>query len=107
MDPRIAFKRLAETNGKLPIEPWEPTLLKVMPEECANCLLGPNPLVDEESIQQHLDQCAEMVFQCHLSTIAGKPRCCYQFFEQQISLVARLAKQYGWYVYEGIGTRNV
>ena len=53
------------------LESWNRQTLLVMPEACANCLLGPDPLVDPATIKSILAQCTERVFTCHLTTIAG------------------------------------
>lgn len=81
-------------------EPWDRTIVKVMPQECANCLLGDDPVVGAEEVQALLDAVAidGRVFECHLASIAGKGRCCYRFFREGRSLVVRLAQLYGWWV---------
>jgi len=100
-----AFERLDIAATLEAVEPWEPQILKVMPEECANCLLGQNPLVEPGVIDHILEGRNDdhRAFTCHLSTIALKPRCCFLFFEQNRSLVVRLAKINGWFEYKGIG----
>ena len=85
------------------LESWNRQTLLVMPEACANCLLGPDPLVDPATIKSILAQCTERVFTCHLSTIAGRPRCCYTFFDEGRSLAAVLARWQGWFAYVPVG----
>jgi len=98
------FQALNDAEEREEREPWDPKIVKVMPEACANCLLGPDPLVGTEVIEDILAQIAGVgTFTCHLSTIAGRPRCCFTFFQEGRSLVARLAKHGGWFAYVPIG----
>lgn len=78
---------------------WDPTVVLVMPEPCKNCLMGANRLVSEKVATIMLERIAEAgnTFQCHLSTIAGDPRCCNLFFKANSSLTVRLAKMNGWW----------
>lgn len=87
---------------------WEPSIVLVMPEPCKNCLLGPDRLVPDEHRDDILEQLNinGCIFECHISTIAGQPRCCHKFFEQNLSLVVRLAKMNGWWEYRGIHERS-
>lgn len=78
---------------------WDPTVVLVMPEPCKNCLMGANRLVSEEVATKLVDSIIEKgnTFECHLSTIAGDPRCCNLFFRANLTLVVRLAKMNGWW----------
>lgn len=94
---------LSDAEERKEREPWDPGIVLVMPEACANCLLGPDPLVGSEVIKDILAQCGDGTFNCHLSTIAGRPRCCFTFFKEGRSLAAVLAKSGGWFAYAPVG----
>ena len=97
------FQALDDSEEREDREPWLKKIVLVMPEPCTNCLLGPDPLVGAEEIKSILAQCTERVFFCHLSTIAGRPRCCHTFFEEGHSLAAMIARWKGWFAYVPIG----
>jgi len=69
----------------------------IMPKVCDECLLSTRKIVSDSRRDELLDSCKESgrAFQCHKATIAGETRVCRAFFDQNHSLVVRLAKLFG------------
>ncbi len=66
----------------------------VMPKVCDQCLLSTNKIVSDSRRDDLLETCNTdgRAFACHKATIAGETRVCRAFFDQNRSLVVRLAK---------------
>jgi len=100
----IRHPKIMEALDKSTQGPWEQSKVVVLPTECANCLLGDDPVVGPEEVQAILDARAldGRAFECHLATIAGVGRCCNRFFWEGRSLVVRIALAKGWWEYRNL-----
>jgi hypothetical protein len=76
----------------------------VMPKPCNECLLSKRKVVSDTRRDALLESCNETgeAFLCHKGTIAGVRRVCHRFFDQNRSLVVRLAKELDLYRFEEI-----
>lgn len=72
------------------------SVMLVMPKVCDQCLLGTNKIVSDSRRDELLETCNanSRAFTCHKATIAGETRVCRAFFDQNCSLVVRLAKMF-------------
>ena len=68
--------------------------LLVAERRCDRCLLGRNPLVSPERVEELLEDCnrSGRAFECHRFTMVGQRGTCRAFFDGNMSLVVRLAR---------------
>ncbi len=75
--------------------------MEVRDKRCNQCLLSKKKVVSDKKRDQILSTCAESgeAFECHKGTIAGRKIVCRGFFDQNLSLVIRLAKLLGRFAF--------